>query len=149
MIQKIQRLLISSFRWRLFINIIVAYFIAFLCDLALMIILQHINIFHLSYEWLYILAFFISLLIFLVTFSDLMNITLKYIDVLSGTIQRVTAGDYEVEAPIKYDDELGLLAANINALAKTLSDKEKESEILKENERMAYDAERNAEKQKK
>lgn len=148
MIQKIQRLLISSFRWRLFINIIVAYFIAFLCDLALMIILQHINIFHLSYEWLYILAFFISLLIFLVTFSDLMNITLKYIDVLSGTIQRVTAGDYEVEAPIKYDDELGLLAANINALAKTLSDKEKESEILKENERMAYDAERNAEKQK-
>src|SRR5699024_2717745 len=120
MIKKIQRLLISSFRWRLFINIIVAYFIAFLCDLALMIILQHINIFHLSYEWLYILAFFISLLIFLVTFSDLMNITLKYIDVLSGTIQRVTAGDYEVEAPIKYDDELGLLAANINALAKTL-----------------------------
>lgn len=77
MIQKIQRLLISSFRWRLFINIIVAYFIAFLCDLALMIILQHTNIFHLSYEWLYILAFFISLLIFLVTFSDLMNITLK------------------------------------------------------------------------
>lgn len=148
MIQKIQRLLISSFRWRLFINIIVAYFIAFLCDLALMIILQHTNIFHLPYEWLYILAFFISLLIFLVTFSDLMNITLKYIDVLSGTIQRVTAGDYEVEAPIKYDDELGLLAANINALAKTLSDKEKESEILKENERMAYDAERNAEKQK-
>lgn len=148
MIQKIQRLLISSFRWRLFINIIVAYFIAFLCDLALMIILQHTNIFHLSYEWLYILAFFISLLIFLVTFSNLMNITLKYIDVLSGTIQRVTAGDYEVEAPIKYDDELGLLAANINALAKTLSDKEKESEILKENERMAYDAERNAEKQK-
>lgn len=148
MIQKIQRLLISSFRWRLFINIIVAYFIAFLCDLALMIILQHTNIFHLSYEWLYILAFFISLFIFLVTFSDLMNITLKYIDVLSGTIQRVTAGDYEVEAPIKYDDELGLLAANINALAKTLSDKEKESEILKENERMAYDAERNAEKQK-
>ena len=62
--------------------------------------------------------------------------------------KRVTAGDYEVEAPIKYDDELGLLAANINALAKTLSDKEKESEILKENERMAYDAERNAEKQK-
>ena len=148
MIQKIQRLLISSFRWRLFINIIVAYFIAFLCDLALMIILQHTNIFHLPYEWLYILAFFISLLIFLVTFSDLMNITLKYIDVLSGTIQRVTAGDYEVEAPIKYDDELGLLAANNNALAKTLSDKEKESEILKENERMAYDAERNAEKQK-
>lgn len=148
MIKKIQRLLISSFRWRLFINIIVAYLIAFLCDVALMIILQHTNVFHLPYEWLYIIAFLISLLIFLVTFFDLMNITLKYIDVLSGTIQRVTAGDYEVEAPIKYDDELGLLAANINALAKTLSDKEKESEILKENERLAYDAERNAEKQK-
>ena len=148
MIKKIQRLLISSFRWRLFINIIVAYLIAFLCDVALMIILQHTNVFHLPYEWLYIIAFLISLLIFLVTFFDLMNITLKYIDVLSGTIQRVTAGDYEVEAPIKYDDELGLLAANINALAKTLRDKEKESEILKENERLAYDAERNAEKQK-
>lgn len=148
MIQKLQRLFISSFRWRLFINIIVAYFIAFICDSALMIIFEHTNFFDLPYEWLYIFAFLISLLIFLVTFSDLMNITLKYIDVLSGTIQKVTAGDYEVEAPIKYDDELGLLAANINALAKTLSDKEKESEILKENERMAYDAERNAEKQK-
>lgn len=91
MIKKIQRLLISSFRWRLFINIIVAYLIAFLCDVALMIILQHTNVFHLPYEWLYIIAFLISLLIFLVTFFDLMNITLKYIDVLSGTIQRVTA----------------------------------------------------------
>ncbi|MFR1294812.1 MAG: ATP-binding protein [Coprobacillus cateniformis] len=77
-----------------------------------------------------------------------MNITLKYLSVLSGTIQEVTAGDYNVEAPIEYDDELGLLAANINALAKTLKDKEKESEILKENERLAFDAERNAEKQK-
>ena len=77
-----------------------------------------------------------------------MNITLKYISVLSGTIQEVTAGYYDVEAPIEYDDELGLLAANINALAKTLKDKERESEILKENERLAFDAERNAEKQK-
>ena len=99
MIKKIQRLLISSFRWRLFINIIVAYLIAFLCDVALMIILQHTNVFHLPYEWLYIIAFLISLLIFLVTFFDLMNITLKYIDVLSGTIQRVTAGDYEDRSP--------------------------------------------------
>ncbi|MEG0367673.1 MAG: HAMP domain-containing sensor histidine kinase, partial [Coprobacillus sp.] len=48
----------------------------------------------------------------------------------------------------EYDDELGLLAANINALAKTLKDKEKESKILKENEMLAFDAERNAEKQK-
>jgi len=114
----------------------------------MIIVLESIDIFHLNIEIKYLIAFLISLIIFLTIFFDLMNITLKYIRVLSDTIQEVTAGDYDVEAPIKYDDELGLLAANINALAKTLKDKEREGKILKENERLAYDAERNAEKQK-
>ena len=78
-----------------------------------------------------------------------MNITLKYLSDLSGAISEVTNGDYNVSIPIEYDDELGMLAANINALAITLKDKERESAILKENERLAFDAERNAEKQKK
>lgn len=148
MMKKIKRLFISSFRWRLFINLIVTYIMTFLIYSALIIIFDNFNLLGMSIELRYFIAFIISLFLFLVIFFDLMNITLKYLSVLSGTIQEVTAGDYNVEAPIEYDDELGLLAANINALAKTLKDKEKESEILKENERLAFDAERNAEKQK-
>jgi len=148
MIEKLRRLFMSSFRWRLFINLVLSYILTFLIYSGMIIVLESIDIFHLNIEIKYLIAFLISLIIFLTIFFDLMNITLKYIRVLSDTIQEVTAGDYDVEAPIKYDDELGLLAANINALAKTLKDKEREGKILKENERLAYDAERNAEKQK-
>lgn len=148
MISKIQRLFISSFRWRLLINLVVSYFMTFLIYSVVVIVLEKIDILGLSIEIKYLISFIVSLIVFLVIFFDLMNITLKYITVLNNTIQKVTAGDYSASAPIEYDDELGLLAANINALAKTLNDKEKESAVLKENERLAYDAERNAEKQK-
>ena len=148
MMSKIRRLFMSSFRWRLLINLIISYIMTFLIYSAMIIVLETFDIFGISIEIKYFISFIISLIIFLIIFFDLMNITLKYLKVLSNTIQEVTAGDYHVEAPIEYDDELGLLAANINALAKTLHDKEKESEILKENERLAFDAERNAEKQK-
>lgn len=149
MIKKIQRLFMSSFRWRLLINIIVSYVITFLVYSALLTLMQFFDFISLPIEFQYILSFFISLCVFLVIFFDLMNITLKYITDLSSTIQKVTEGDYDAEVSIDYDDEFGMLAANINALAKTLKAKEKESIILKENERLAYNAERNAEKQKK
>lgn len=145
---KLRKLFISSFRWRLLINLIIAYIITFLIYSVLILILDKIYFISLSIEFKFFITFVISLIVFLIIFFYLMNITLTYIRTLSHTIQDVTAGNYDVKAPIEYDDELGLLAANINALAKTLKDKEKESEILKENERIAYDAERNAEKQK-
>lgn len=148
MIEKMKRLFMSSFRWRLLINIVISYILTFIIYSGIVIVLESFQIFRINIEVKYLIAFIISLVIFLFIFFDLMNITLKYISVLSDTIQEVTAGDYHVEAPIEYDDELGLLAANINALAKTLKDKEKEGEVLKENERLAYDAERNAEKAK-
>ena len=140
--------LMSHFRWRLFFNIIIAYIVSFLIYNILIILLDFLKIRIIPIEIQYIFSFLFSLVIFTIIFSDLITITLDYISVLSRAIQEVTAGDYEARAPIEYDDELGLLAANINALAKTLKDKEEESEILKENERLAFDAERNAEKQK-
>ena len=148
MMNKLRRLFISSFRWRLLINLIVSYVVTFLIYSAMIIILENFDIVHLSIEIKYFIAFMISLIVFVIIFFDLMNITLKYLSQLSGTIQEVTNGNYQVSVPIEYDDELGLLAANINALALTLNEKEKESAILKENERLAFDAERNAEKQK-
>lgn len=148
MINKIQRLFMSSFRWRLLINIVISYILSFLIYNCLIIISDNIDLFHLNIEAKYLIAFLISLVIFLIIFFNLMNITLKYIQGLSDKIQEVTSGNYDVKAPIKYDDELGVLALNINALAKTLKDKEAERKILKENERLAFDAERNAEKKK-
>lgn len=149
MMERIRRLFMSSFRWRLLINIILSYVITFLVYSALLILMNMINFLSLPLEFLYILSFMISLVVFLFIFFDLMNITLKYITDLSSTIQKVTEGQYDVEVEIKYDDEFGMLAANISALAKTLKEKEAESDILKENERLAYDAERNAQQQKK
>ncbi|MEG0593241.1 MAG: HAMP domain-containing sensor histidine kinase [Coprobacillus sp.] len=148
MMKKLRRLFVSSFRWKLLINLVVSYIITFLIYSGMIIILESFDIFNMSVEIKYFISFIVSLIIFLVIFFDLMNITLKYLSDLSDTIQEVTSGDYSVQVPIEYDDELGLLAANINALAKTLNDKEKEGAILKENERLAFDAERNAEKQK-
>lgn len=148
MLEKIRRLFMSSFRWRLIINLITAYVITFLIYSAMVIIFDSFHIFQLSSEVIYFISFVISLVVFLAIFFDLMNITLRYLSLLSEKIQEVTNGDYDIEVPIEYDDELGMLAANITALARTLKRKEKESEVLKENEKLAFDAERNAEKQK-
>lgn len=148
MMEKLRRLFMSSFRWRLLVNLIISYIVTFLIYSAMVIVLESFDILSLTIELKYFISFMISLIVFLIIFFDLMNITLKYLTDLSGTIQEVTNGDYNVQVPIEYDDELGLLAANINALAITLREKEKESAILKENERLAFDAERNAEKQK-
>lgn len=148
MMNHIRRLFISSFRWRLLINLIVSYIITYLIYSALILILESFNIFSMTIEAKYFTSFILSLIVFLIIFFDLMTITLRYLSDLSSAIQEVTNGDYDVEVPIEYDDELGLLAANINALARTLKDKERESAILKENERLAFDAERNAEKEK-
>ncbi len=152
MINKFRRMFMSSFRIRLLVDIVLSYIIAFLVYAALSILLTIFSVNDVTpfiSEFGYLISFILSLIIFLITFLDLMNITLKYIGDLSTSIQEVTQGDYDVEVSIKYDDELGLLAANINALAKTLKEKEEERAVLKENERLAYDAERNAEIQKR
>ncbi len=146
--KKLKFLFISSFRWRLFINLVASYSIAYLLYNVFIVIFGYIHLPFFSNEIYYIIAFIISLLVFLFIFFDLMNITLKYIKDLSNSIHDVTLGHYDVEVPIKYDDELGILAANINALAKTLNDREIERNVLKENERVANEAERIAEKQK-
>ncbi|MCD7840398.1 MAG: sensor histidine kinase, partial [Erysipelotrichaceae bacterium] len=138
----------SSFRWRLLINLILSYVLTFICYSALNIITGCFDLFGTPPEVVYFTNFILSLILFLRIFFDLMDITLNYISILSNKIQDVTNGDYSVDISIDYDDELGMLAANIIALANTLEQKEKESIILKENERLAFDAERNAEKQK-
>ncbi|MCD8028988.1 MAG: HAMP domain-containing histidine kinase [Erysipelotrichaceae bacterium] len=138
----------SSFRWRLLINLVLTYVLTFICYSALNIIVGCFDLFGTPTEIIYFINFIISLILFLSIFFDLMDITLNYISILSNKIQEVTKGDYSVDISIDYDDELGMLAANIIALANTLEQKEKESIILKENERLAFDSERNAEKQK-
>lgn len=145
---KLKRLFMSSFRFKLLINLVISYIITFLIYSAMIIVVDHFDIPYMQIEMKYFVCFIISLFVFIFVFFDLMNITLKYLTDLSGAISEVTNGDYNVYIPVEYDDELGMLAANINALAITLKDKEKESAILKENERLAFDAERNAEKQK-
>lgn len=145
---KLKFLFVSSFRWRLFINLVVSYVLAYLLYSVFIIVFTYVKLPFFSIEIYYILAFIISLAVFLYIFFDLMNITLKYINILSDSIHDVTLGNYEVKVPIKYDDELGMLAANINVLSKTLKDREIEREILKENEKLAFEAERISEKKK-
>ncbi len=148
MINKFRHLFITSFRWRILINISISYLIATIFSSLIEYFLSITDIAVFSDQWSVAFNLFLTFLIFTLLFFLLINLTLRYITTLNESIQEVTMGNYDVKCEIEYDDELGLLAANINALAQTLKDKEEESEILKQNERLAYDAERNAEKQK-
>lgn len=148
MMQKLRKLFISSFKWRLLINITLSYLVAFLIYSILGIIFDRIIPIAVPNEMRYALCYAISFIVFVEIFFKLIDFTIEYIRRLRRSIQQVTSGNYGVQCEVEYDDELGSLAANINVLSKTLLAKEKESEKLKEKERAALDIERNAERQK-
>lgn len=148
MMQKLRKLFISSFKWRLLINITLSYLVAFLFYSILGIIFDRIIPIAVPNEMRYALCYAISFIVFVEIFFKLIDFTIEYIRKLRRSIQQVTSGNYGVQCEVEYDDELGSLAANINVLSKTLLAKEKESEKLKEKERAALDIERNAERQK-
>lgn len=148
MMQKLRKLFISSFKWRLLINITLSYLVAFLIYSILGIIFDRIIPIAVPNEMRYALCYAISFIVFVEIFFKLIDFTIEYIRKLRRSIQQVTSGNYGVQCEVEYDDELGSLAANINVLSKTLLAKEKESEKLKEKERAALDIERNAEIQK-
>lgn len=148
MMQKLRKLFISSFKWRLLINITLSYLVAFLIYSILGIIFDRIIPIAVPNEMRYALCYAISFIVFVEIFFKLIDFTIEYIRKLRRSIQKVTSGNYGVQCEVEYDDELGSLAANINVLSKTLLAKEKESEKLKEKERAALDIERNAERQK-
>lgn len=148
MMQKLRKLFISSFKWRLLINITLSYLVAFLIYSILGIIFDRIIPIAVPNEMRYALCYAISFIVFVEIFFKLIDFTIEYIRKLRRSIQQVTSGNYDVQCEVEYDDELGSLAANINVLSKTLLAKEKESEKLKEKERAALDIERNAERQK-
>ena len=148
MMQKLRKLFISSFKWRLLINITLSYLVAFLIYSILGIIFDRIIPIAVPNEMRYALCYAISFIVFVEIFFKLIDFTIEYIRKLRRSIQQVTSGNYGVQCEVEYDDELGSLAANINVLSKTLLAKEKENEKLKEKERAALDIERNAERQK-
>ena len=148
MMQKLRKLFISSFKWRLLINITLSYLVAFLIYSILGIIFDRIIPIAVPNEMRYALCYAISFIVFVEIFFKLIDFTIEYIRKLRRSIQQVTSGNYGVQCEVEYDDELGSLAANINVLSKTLLAKEKESEKLKEKERAALDIERNTERQK-
>lgn len=148
MMQKLRKLFISSFKWRLLINITLSYLVAFLIYSILGIVFDRIIPIAVPNEMRYALCYAISFIVFVEIFFKLIDFTIEYIRKLRRSIQQVTSGNYGVQCDVEYDDELGSLAANINVLSKTLLAKEKESEKLKEKERAALDIERNAERQK-
>ena len=148
MMQKLRKLFISSFKWRLLINITLSYLVAFLIYSILGIVFDRIIPIAVPNEMRYALCYAISFIVFVEIFFKLIDFTIEYIRKLRRSIQQVTSGNYGVQCEVEYDDELGSLATNINVLSKTLLAKEKESEKLKEKERAALDIERNAERQK-
>lgn len=148
MITKFRHLFITSFRWRILINISVSYMSALVLSTLLEYEINLLKFIRFNENSRLLFNFLITFILFTIIFFGLMNLTLRYINELNESIQEVTMGNYDIKCEIEYDDELGLLAANINALAQTLKSKQKESEILKQNEQLAYDAERKAENEK-
>lgn len=147
-LQNLRHQFISSFRARLLIIITLSYVIAYIISGGIVYFSHNFEILPLSLELKNILMTGITFVIFMFIFFKLMKSTMRYLNDLSESIQEVSYGNYEQNLDIEYDDELGMLAANINGLAKTLKDAEIEAAILRENERLAYDAERKAEQQK-
>lgn len=139
---------ISSFRARLLIIISFSYLIAYIISATIAFLTHNFNLFHLPIAYDNVVMTLITFIFFMILFFKLTKSTMRYLNDLSESIQEVSYGNYDQNLAIEYDDELGLLAANINGLAKTLKDAEIEANILRENERLAYDAERKAEEQK-
>ena len=127
MIAKLRSLFISSFRWRILINVTLSYIIATAVASIVDLGISLLKFIHISDNANLLLNYVITFGLFISIFFKLMNITLRYINSLNKTIQDVTLGDYDARCEIEYDDELGMLAANINALSNTLHEKEKEA----------------------
>ena len=115
MIAKLRSLFISSFRWRILINVTLSYIIATAVASIVNLGITLVKFIHISDNASLVLNYVITYGLFISIFFKLMNITLRYINSLNKTIQDVTLGDYDARCEIEYDDELGMLAANINA----------------------------------
>ena len=126
MINKLRHAFTTSFRYRILINILISMVLAVLCYGGLSLYFNHFNAFHLSVAMRDIICFLVALGIFIIIFIKLINMNFRYIDELNKNIQQVTLGNYDTCCDIEYDDELGMLAANINALSNTLKQKEEE-----------------------
>lgn len=109
--QKLRKLFISSFKWRLLINITLSYLVAFLIYSILGIIFDRIIPIAVPNEMRYALCYAISFIVFVEIFFKLIDFTIEYIRKLRRSIQQVTSGNYGVQCEVEYDDELGSLAA--------------------------------------
>lgn len=65
----------------------------------------------------YVAMIVLSIVIFLLTFHLLMRNTVLYLQELSVGIQQISKGEFETRVPVKYDDEMSIIADNINILA--------------------------------
>lgn len=146
--RKLRKLYTSSYRARFITNILISYILAYAADYVFFALLEIYPRDDFPPWATNAAAYAISIIVFMVIFFRLTSFSFKYINYLSERIQEVTYGNYDITCEVAFKDELGMLAANINTLAKTLKENEIENEVLKENERIAYDAEREAVNQK-
>ena len=79
MMQKLRKLFISSFKWRLLINITLSYLVAFLIYSILGIIFDRIIPIAVPNEMRYALCYAISFIVFVEIFFKLIDFTIEYI----------------------------------------------------------------------
>lgn len=66
------------------------------------------------------MMFAVGLVTFLICFYILSQPTIRYIEQISATLQKIAQGDFDQRLPVRSDDELGRLAAHVNLMTEQL-----------------------------
>ncbi|MBU5226265.1 HAMP domain-containing protein [Clostridium senegalense] len=125
-------------------QLILAVAISFIISLIIFIVIsQYVILFYMAnpeninvlyFNISYLLIFFITICVFIITFLLLINKKIKYIKYASEKVKNIASGNLDERIKIKGNDELAELFVNINSMSLELKHKfdvERESENIK------------------
>ena len=122
----------KRFKIRLILNLILSLLLAGIITLTAYIISTYVNFFGtLQKPTQYIFLGVIFVLALLISFANMLNYSLSYINRLSSTLNTIAKGNFDIAIPIEQDDEFGYIARHINRMARELkAAKEKEDNSI-------------------
>lgn len=116
------------FKYRLLLNLFFSLLFSGTLTLTVYIITSYLNTFqNLQKNTQIIFLIFVFLISLFLSFSNLLNYSLGYIEKLASTINTIANGNFDIAIPIEQDDEFGYIAKHVNSMARELKvAKEKE-----------------------
>ena len=129
----------KKFKLNIITNLVLSLLFSSLFTLFIYVISYYLNIFKtVSFQTKSFLLSTIFFLTLIISFSNMLNYSLVYIDKLISTLKQIANGDFDVAIPIENDDEFSYIANHINQMAYDLKKtKEKETQLIHK-ERLYY-----------